>query len=154
MTTPAETQVLQAVMAVLQSANLGASLHMDRTEADPFELRELPAINLLAVDEGVSTPTTIGMAYDSVLQLHSLQVVVQAVVSSGSGAGAAARLLSAKAAQALASNPTLGGLCNGAIRPVGKQWLTDDAAERPLCRQNTLWLCSYRTHSRDPFTVI
>lgn len=154
MSTPVDTQIMHAVRATLQAANLGAGIHVDRTDADPFELTELPAINLIAVEESISTPSLIGAAHDGVLQTHSFQLVVQVVVQQGGPAADGARLISASATQALAADPTLGGLCSGALRPVGKQWLLDDGAERPLARQNTLWLCGYRTNSRDPFTPI
>jgi len=155
-TAPVDSQVLAAIKALLLAAatGAGASVHVHRSDADPFTSTELPAINLLAVEEGVFTPTTTGMAYGGTVHQHRLQVVVQVVCQGGSAAADQARLISAQAAQALGLDPTLGGLCHEAALPKGKQWLHDDEADTRLVRQNNLWLCGYRTHSHNPFTVI
>lgn len=154
--TPVESQVLAALQALLVAAatSAGPRVFVDRTAADPFTAAELPAINLVSVEEGVSAQTTMGAAYQGMPQNHVFQVVVQVLVSNTTDAGAIARVLSAQAAQAIGTNPTLNGLCSNALQLTGKQWVFDDESETRFARQNNLWLCRYRTHSHDPFTAI
>ena len=154
--TPVDTQLLAALQTLLVAANTnaGARVFVDRTAADPFQPNELPAINLVSVEEGVTAPSTMGAAFQGMHQNHVFQLVVQVLVSSATDAGTAARLISAQAAQAMGTDPTLGGLCSNAMELSGKQWVFDDEAECRFVRQNNLWLCRYRTHSHDPFTAI
>lgn len=157
MSTPVDTQVLQAIAALLLAAgtDAGTSVHMHRTEADAFEPSELPAINLLAVEEGIQTTGPLDVASASgAVHTHSLQVVVQVIASGNSAAAHVARMVSAQCAQAIAADATLGGLCRLGVRPAGKQWLHDDEADARLIRQNNLWLCGYRTHSANPFIAL
>jgi hypothetical protein len=153
---PAETQVLNALRDVLSAANLGAQgIHIMRGVDDAFEPAELPAVNLILVQEDIDTPSTIGGGLSvPLLQTHNLQLVVQVVAQSTTDALARARLISAKAQQAIGQNPTLGGVCKQLLRPEGKQWLHDDGAEQRLARQNTLYSGAYRTYSNNPFTLI
>jgi hypothetical protein len=153
-TTPVDTQVLAAVKALLVGQTDALSIDTHRTEADPYTTAQLPAINLLAVEESIATPTTIGMAQGGAAHQHRLQLVVQVITQGGSAAADQARLVSAQAAQAIGLQPTLSGLCATALLPMGKQWLHDDDADTRLVRQNNLWVCGYRTHSHDPFTAI
>ena len=154
--TPVDSQVLEALKTLIVAAATaaGSRVFVDRTAADPFAAAELPAINLVSVEESVSTPSTVGAAYQGMQQNHTFQVVLQVLVSNTLDAGAIARLISAQAAQAIGTDPTLGGLCSNALQPTGKQWVFDDESETRFARQNNLWLCRYRTHSHDPFTAI
>lgn len=154
--TPVDSQILAALRALVLAANTdaGQKVDIERTEDDPYEADgDLPAINLLLVEESIRTPSTMGMVASGADHDHRLNVVVQ-VVATGGTAGSQARAISAQVAQALGTSPTLGGLLSGAILPIGKQWLRDDAGESRLMRQNNLWACSYRTHSHNPFDAI
>lgn len=153
---PVDSQILAALKALLLGADVGAEgVHIGRSEADPFEAGELPAVNLLALDEDVFSPVTIGAAVGvPVLQTHNFKLVVQVVTRGGSAAEDAARSISAQCAQAIALDPTLGGVCRQLLTPVAKQWLRDDGQEQRLARQNTLYSGAYRTLSTDPFTAV
>lgn len=154
MTTPVDTQVLVAVKALIDAAaTAAASVDIDRTEADPYTPADLPAINLLAVEESTQHLTPLNLAAGAVC-VNRLQLVVQVVASGGSAAGAQARLISAQVAAALGANPTLAGLCLAGLLPAGKQWLRDDDGDSRFIRQNNLYVCSYRTTSANPFTTL
>ena len=154
MTTPVDTQVLVAVKALIDAAaTAAASVDIDRTEADPYTPADLPAINLLAVEESTQHLTPLNLATGAVC-VNRLQLVVQVVASGGSAAGAQARLISAQVAAALGVDPTLAGLCLAGLLPAGKQWLRDDDGDSRLIRQNNLYVCSYRTTSANPFTTL
>jgi hypothetical protein len=154
--TPVDTQLLDALKALLQAAALPVvGVHVARSEADPFEPDELPAVNILPVQEDIVSPTTIGAARGApVLQVHRFQLVVQVVTRGGSAAESVARRVSALCAQAIAQNPTLGGVCRQLLTPMAKQWVRDDDHEQRLARQNTLYSGEYRTYSHDPFTAV
>lgn len=154
--TPADSQILAALKALLLAAGVQCmGVHVGRSEADPFEAAELPAVNLLTLDEDVFSPSTLGAAVGvPVLQTHSFKLVVQVVTRGGSTAEDAARSISAQCAQAIAQDPTLGGVCRQLLTPVAKQWLRDDGQEQRLARQNTLYSGAYRTYSTDPFTTV
>jgi hypothetical protein len=79
---PAETQVLNALRDVLSAASLGAQgIHIMRGVDDAFEPTELPAVNLILVQEDIDTPSTFGGGLGvPLLQTHSLQLVVQVEV--------------------------------------------------------------------------
>lgn len=154
MTTPVDTQVLVAVKALIDAAGTSAAVvDIDRTEADPYTPADLPAINLLAVEENTQHLTPLNLATGAVC-VNRLQLVVQVVASGGSAAGAQARLISAQVAAALGADPTLAGLCLVGLLPAGKQWLRDDDGDSRLIRQNNLYVCSYRTTSANPFTTL
>ena len=154
MTTPVDTQVLNAVKALIDAAATAASsVDIDRTEADPYTPADLPAINLLAVEESTQHLTPLNLAAGAVC-VNRLQLVVQVVASGGGAAGAQARLISAQVAAALGADPTLAGLCPAGLLPAGKQWLRDDDGDSRLIRQNNLYVCSYRTTSANPFTTL
>lgn len=154
MTTPVDTQVLVAVKALIDAAGTSAAVvDIDRTEADPYTPADLPAINLLAVEENTQHLTPLNLATGAVCA-NRLQLVVQVVASGGSAAGAQARLISAQVAAALGADPTLAGLCPAGVLPAGKQWLRDDDGDSRLIRQNNLYVCSYRTTSANPFITI
>lgn len=154
MTTPVDTQVLVAVKALIDAAGTSAAVvDIDRTEADPYTPADLPAINLLAVEENTQHLTPLNLATGAVC-VNRLQLVVQVVASGGSAAGAQARLISAQVAAALGADPTLAGLCLAGLLPAGKQWLRDDDGDSRLIRQNNLYVCSYRTTSANPFTTL
>jgi hypothetical protein len=156
MSLPVDSQILAALSALLLAAgtDAGTSVHVHRTEADAFEPSELPAINLLAVEEGIQTQGPLDASAGGAVHTHSLQVVVQVITSGGSAAAAQARLVSAQCAQAIGLDTTLGGLCRLGTRPAGKQWLHDDEGDTRLLRQNNLWVCGYRTHSTNPFVAL
>lgn len=155
MTTPVDTQVLVAVKALIDAAaTAAASVDIDRTEADPYTPADLPAINLLAVEESTQHLTPLNLAAGGSVCVNRLQLVVQVVASGGSAAGAQARLISAQVAAALGADPTLAGLCLAGLLPAGKQWLRDDDGDSRLIRQNNLYVCSYRTTSANPFTTL
>jgi hypothetical protein len=157
MTAPIEDQILAAAKALLLAANTGAgtSVHLSRGDADPFDTAELPAINLLLLNDEIETPQTIGAAMGvPVLQLHSLDLVVQVVSASASGAEQAARAIAAQCQVALLQDASLGGICAEAITLRGRQWLRDENTDYPLARNNSLYRCAYRAYAADPFTPI
>lgn len=157
MSAPVDSQILAALKALLDSQvwPTGVGVHVGRSDADPFELAELPAVNLLPIDEDVSTASMMGAAVGvPVLQLHTIKLVVQVVTRGGSAAEDAARSISAQCAQAIGQDPTLGGVCSQVLTPVAKQWLRDDGAEQRLCRQNTLYSGAYRTYSDNPYQAV
>jgi len=151
---PVDQQVLDALKALLQPAALAVmGVHVGRSDADPFEPAELPAVNLLPIEEDISTDSRLGSAVGCrVLQMHGFSVVVQVVTRGGAAAEAQARHISAKCQAAIASDPTLGGVCNQTMYLQAKQWIRDDGAEQRLARQNNLYRGAYRTWSTDPFT--
>jgi hypothetical protein len=154
---PVDSQILAALKALLdgQVWPSAVGVHVGRSDADPFELTELPAVNLLPIDEDVSAASMMGAAVGvPVLQLHTIKLVVQVVTRGGSAAEDAARSISAQCAQAIGQDPTLGGVCRELLRPVAKQWLRDDGSEQRLCRQNTLYSGGYRTYSDNPFLSV
>lgn len=153
---PLDSQILAALQALLLAApNLGAGVHVGRSDADPFEPAELPAVNLLVVDEDIAASVPMGAALGApVLQTHRLKLVVQVVTRGGSAAEDAARLISARCAQAIAQDPTLGGRSRQLLTPQAKQWLRDDGNEQRVARQNTLYSAEYRSFAQDPFTPV
>lgn len=156
MSAPVDSQILAALKTLLRAA-LPASVgvHTGRSDADPFLPEELPAVNLLPVEEEVSSPSTMGSAAGvAVLRAHRLALVVQVVTRGGSAAEDAARQISAQCDQAIGQDPTLGGVCRQTLIPTGKQWVRDDGSEQRLSRQNTLYRGEYRTYSTDPFTAV
>lgn len=147
-----DQQILDALAALLTPAATGAaSVHVERDDAaEPFEPAELPAINLLAVEDQIATPTRTGMGVGSpVLQVHRLAVVVQ-IVYRGSNSARQARAIGDAVEQLVASSPTLGGVCSQGLLPDGRQWLRYDSAEQPMTRQNTRFVGEYRTYSGAP----
>jgi hypothetical protein len=156
MSDPVNTQVLNALAKLLNAASTGASgVHVSRGESDPFESDELPAINLVMLDEDIATPTVIGSGVGvQRLQVHTLRLVVQVVARSTVDAENDAREISAKCAKAIAADPLLGGVCSQLLYPVAQQWLRDEGSEQRLARQNTLYRGEYRTYSNDPFTPV
>lgn len=155
MSTPVDTQILTALEALLKAAGLeGVGVHIGRSDADPFEPSELPAVNLLPIDESVATQSRMGSAVgQKVLQQHSLSLVVQVITRGGSAAESQARLISAQCEAAIGANPTLGGVCSQTMHLTAKQWMRDDGSEQRLARQNSLYQCEYRTWSGDPFNT-
>lgn len=156
MSDPVNTKVLKALETLLTAATTGATgVHVARGEAEPFEVGELPAINLLMLDEDIATPSVVGAGVGVPrLQVHSIRLVVQVVARSASEAENEAREISAKCAEAIAGDPLLGGVCSQLLYPVAQQWLRDEGAEQRLARQNTLYRGEYRTYSNDPFTPV
>ena len=156
MSTPVDTQILTALDALLKAAGLtGVGVHIGRSDADPFEPGELPAVNLLPVDESITTDSRVGSAVGAkVLQAHSLSLVVQVITRGGSAAENQARLISAQCEAAIGTDPTLGGICRQTMYLTAKQWIRDDGSEQRLARQNSLYQCEYRTYSGDPFTSV
>lgn len=155
MTHPVSTQILDALALRLRATQTGAaSIDVDRdNEAEPYQPDELPAINIIPVDEDVSNPTTLGAGAGVALRQDvSLAVVLQIVTRGGVEPARAARRISAVCEQALATEPTLGGVCSQVLRVTGRQWLRDDSAEQRLARMNTRLECAYRALSTDPFT--
>jgi hypothetical protein len=153
---PADTQVLHALADVIAAAPVDALLpvHIGRGDDDPFDASELPAINLLIVNTGISTRSRQGAAVGvRVLEENQVQIVVQVVTRATADAEDLARVISAQAQQAVALNPTLGGVCRDTIYPVARQWLRDDNGASPMARQNTLYQGDYRTWSDNPFVL-
>lgn len=155
MSEPVSTQILEALAALLRSSLTGAvSVDVDRdNEAEPYEATELPAVNIIPVDESVSAESSIGAAMGTpMLQNVSLAVVLQIVSRGGTAPAREARRINAACEAALAADPTLGGTCPQVLRVTGRQWLRDDGAEQRLARMNTRLECAYRTRSTDPYT--
>jgi hypothetical protein len=156
-THPVSTRILDALAALLQAANTGAfTVDVDRdNEAEPYGVEELPALNILAVEEDVDIESLVGAAVGvPMLQDVTLSVVLQVVSRGGVAPSRQARSISAACEAAIALNPTLSGVCPQVIRVTGRQWLRDDAAEQRLARMNTRLVCGYRTQSTDPFTAL
>ena len=157
MSDPVSTHILDTLAAVLQAANTGAcTIDVDRdNEAEPYGVDELPALNILAVEEDVGTESLMGAAVGvSMLQDVTLTVVLQVVSRGGVAPARQARSISAACEAAIAIDPTLNGVCPQVIRVTGRQWLRDDSAEQRLARMNTRLVCGYRTQSTDPFTAL
>lgn len=156
MSTPVDTQILAALDALIKAAGItGVGVHIGRSDADPFEPGELPAVNLLPIDESITTESRMGSAMGAkVLQAHSFSLVVQVITRGGSAAENQARLISAQCEAAIGANPTLGGVCSQTMYLTAKQWIRDDGSEQRLARQNSLYQCEYRTWSGDPFTSV
>lgn len=157
MSDPVSTQIMDALATVLRAANTGAcSIDVDRdNEAEPYGVEELPALNILAVDEDVSIESLAGAAVGvPMLQDVTLAVVLQVVSRGGVAPSRQARSISAACEAAIAIDPTLNGICPQVIRVTGRQWLRDDAAEQRLARMNTRLVCGYRTQSTDPLTAL
>ena len=157
MSDPVSTHILDTLAAVLQAANTGAcTIDVDRdNEAEPYGVDELPALNILAVEEDVGTESLMGAAVGvSMLQDVTLTVVLQVVSRGGVAPARQARSISAACEAAIALDPTLNGVCPQVIRVTGRQWLRDDSAEQRLARMNTRLVCGYRTQSTDPFTAL
>ena len=155
MSEPVSTLILDALAARLRAISSGArSVDVDRdNEAEPYQPDELPAINIIPVDEDVSSPAMVGAAVGVPLRQDvSLAVVLQIVTRGGTQPAREARRISAACEQALATDPTLGGVCTQVLRVTGRQWLRDDGAEQRLARMNTRLECAYRTRSTDPYT--
>lgn len=155
MSEPVSTHILDALAARLRSISSGArSVDVDRdNEAEPYQSDELPALNIIPVDEDVSTAAMVGAAVGVPLRQDvSLAVVLQIVTRGGTQPAREARRISAACEAALAADPTLGGVCTQVLRVTGRQWLRDDGAEQRLARMNTRLECAYRTRSTDPFT--
>lgn len=155
MSEPVSTQILDALAARLRAISSGArSIDVDRdNEAEPYQPDELPAINIIPVDEDVSTAAMVGAGVGVPLRQDvSLAVVLQIVTRGGVQPARDARRISATCEQALATDPTLGGVCTQVLRVTGRQWLRDDSAEQRLARMNTRLECAYRARSTDPFT--
>jgi hypothetical protein len=149
--------VLLAVRDRIVAAGTAATtVDIDRTESDPYTEADLPAINLLAVEEAIQPLTPVNLASGGAVLQNRLQLVVQVVAGGGAAGvvGAQARLLSAQVAAALGADPTLAGLCVQGLLPAGKQWLHDEDGSSRLIRQNNLWVCTYRTTSVNPFSTI
>lgn len=152
---PVCSQILAALQVLFSQPGIGAAtVDIDRdNEAEPYTTVELPAINIIPVEENVSAPNLIGAGLRApVWQDVSLTVVLQIVSRGGSDPAAQARLISAACEAALAADPTLGGLCPQVVRITGRQWLRDDSAEQRLARMNTRLECVYRTRANDPYT--
>lgn len=157
MSEPVSTQILDALATVLRSASSGAvTIDVDRdNEAEPYEPSELPAVNLIPVDEDIGIESMAGAAIGvPLLQDVTLAVVLQVVTRGGTQPARQARRISAVCEAALAANPTLGGVCPQVLRTTGRQWLRDDGAEQRLARMNTRLVCGYRTQSTDPYTPL
>jgi hypothetical protein len=151
---PVSTLILDAMAQRLRATSTVArSLDVDRAnEAEPYQPDELPAINIIPVDEEVSAGVLVGAAVGiPIRQDVTLAVVLQIVTRGGTQPAREARRISAICEAALATEPTLGGVCTQVLRVTGRQWLRDDGAEQRLARMNTRLVCAYRTRSTDPF---
>lgn len=157
MSEPVSTQILDALSARLAGAATGAAtVDVDRdNQAEPYEAAELPALNIIPVDEEIDAAFMAGAAVGvPVRQDVTLAVVLQIVTCGGSFPARQARRISAACEAALAADPTLGGVCTQVLRVTGRQWLRDDGAEQRLARMNTRLVCAYRTRSTDPYKAL
>ena len=157
MSEPVSTRILEAMAAVVRTAARAervATVDVDRdNEAEPYQPDELPAINIIPVDEDVAIESMAGAAVGvPMLQDVTLAVVLQIVSRGGVDPAKAARHISAACEAALAADPALGGACPQVLRVTGRQWLRDDGAEQRLARMNTRLVCAYRTRSTHPYT--
>jgi hypothetical protein len=153
----AASQILDAYQALLLAAatDAGDSVHQDRTAETPFEPIELPAINLLLVDEDIDQPAPFGAARGQpVLQTHAMRILCEVYARGGPAAAAQARRIAAQCDAALASDPTLGGKCSQVLFPRKRQHERDDGSEQKLFSTKTLLVGEYRTYSNDPFTAV
>lgn len=144
---------LQSVLSVLPAGT--AKVDVDRDDvAEPYEASELPAINLIPVEVGITPSARMGFGQGvPIMQDRSITLVVQ-VVYRGEDSGRKARAIGAEVERLIGQDPTLGGLCSEGLLPNGYQWLRDDEGERPLTRQNIRFVGAYRTYSNDPNTSI
>lgn len=157
MSDPVSTQILAAYQALLIAAATGAgtSVHVDRTDQTPFEPAELPAVNLLLVDEDIDQPAPFGAARGAaVLQVHALRIVREVYTRGGPAAAAQARLIDAQCDAATAADPTLGGKCSQVMFPKKRQHERDDSSEQKLFSTKTLLEGQYRTYSNAPHTAV
>lgn len=155
MSDPVNTQILKTFAVLITAANVDAVMpvHIGRSEAEPFEPGELPAVNLLIIDESVSARSRQGAAQGvKVLEHNTIQIVAQVITQGTAAAENDAREISAQIEAMVGLNPTLGGICTETLFVVGRQWLRDDGAAQHLARQNTLFQGGYRTWSGDPYT--
>lgn len=148
-------QVLDALAARLTPAATGAtSVDVERDDsAEPYSPEELPALNILAVDEAIDSIVPLGGAGAGVPQIRRLELVVQ-IVYRGAGSARRARVVGDAVESVIAADATLGGLCITGLLPDGRQWVRDDGAEQPLTRQNIRFTAQYRTLSTAPASVI
>jgi len=154
---PVSTHILDALAVEVRAAvrALGVStVDVDRdNDAEPYQADELPAVNIIPVDEDVSNPAMFGSGVGVPLRQDvTLAVVLQIVTRGGTQPAREARRISAACEAALALNPTLGGVCSQVLRVTGRQWLRDDSAEQRLARMNTRLECAYRALSNNPYT--
>lgn len=157
MSEPVSTQILDAMAVLVRGVSGEArTVDVDRdNEAEPYQPDELPAINLLPIEEDVSVDAMFGAAVGvPMLQDVTLAIVLQIVTRGGSEPARQARRISAAVEAALAADTTLGGTCPQVLRVTGRQWLRDDGAEQRLARMNTRFVCGYRTQSTDPNTPL
>lgn len=157
MSTPVVDQLLDALQALLVAAatDAGASVHVDRTEDAPFEVAELPAVNLFALTEKRNTPAMMGAALGRPYLIeHMLEMVLEVYTRGGPDAARAGRLIAAQCEAALAANPTLDGVCSQILRPTETRWSRDDASEHKLFKTQVLLSGQYRTNSNAVFTPI
>lgn len=150
----ADMQVLDALAALLTPAATGATtVDVERDDAaEPYPAAELPAINILAVDESIDTQQML-LGHAPMFQVRRLSLVVQ-IVYRGANSARSARDIGDAVETLVAANATLGGLCIEGMVPDGRQWVRDDTAEAPLTRQNTRFSAAYRTLNTAPATVI
>lgn len=154
MSEPVSTLILDAMAQRLRAVSTGArSIDVDRdNDAEPYQPEELPALNIIPVDEDVAAAVMVGAAVGiPIRQDVTLAVVLQIVTRGGTQPAREARRISAACEAALATEPTLGGVCTQVLRVTGRQWLRDDGAEQRLARMNTRLECAYRTRSTDPY---
>ncbi len=159
MSEPVSTQILESMAVVIRAAAREqgiATVDVDRdNDAEPYQVDELPAINVIPVDEDVVVESFAGAAVGvPMLQDVTLAVVLQVVSRGGVDPAKAARRISADCEAALAVDPTLGGACPQVLRVTGRQWVRDDGSEQRLARMNTRLVCGYRTQSTDPYTPL
>jgi hypothetical protein len=157
MTISIADQILNNLRSLLVAAgtDAGASVHIDRTEETPFEVNELPAVNLFAMAEKRATPAMMGAALGRAYLIeHTIDLVLEVYTRGGPPAAAAGRLIAAQCEAALAADPTVGSVCTQILRPTETRWSRDDASEQKLFKTQVLHTGAYRTHSNAVFTPI
>lgn len=159
MSEPVSTQILDALAALVRAAVRElrvATVDVDRdNDAEPYQPDELPAVNIIPVDEDVAVDSMAGAAVGvPMLQDVTLAVVLQIVTRGGVDPARVARRISAASEAAVAADPTLAGACPQVLRITGRQWVRDDGSEQRLARMNTRFVCGYRTQSTDPYTPL
>jgi hypothetical protein len=150
-------QIVQRLKALIVAANTAAlgSVHIGRSEGDPFEPEELPAVNLLLVEDKRSDMTRFGAALGvGVLQQHMLTLVMEVYTRGGADADELGNLITAQCEAALAADPALGNTCRQAMLPYGTQWTRDTGPEQQLFKVTTLLTGEFHTYSNDPFTPV
>lgn len=161
--TPPIDLILERLRALLIAAgtDAGASVHIDRTEAIPFEPAELPAVNLFALEEKRQAPAMMGAALGRAYLIeHMPELVLEVYTRGGPAAAKAGRVIAAQCEAALAADPTLTAAgtqpaaCSQILRPTQTRWVRDDGNEQKHFKAQLLLAGEYRTYSNAVFSPV